>query len=329
MRIRLATILGSVGLAGIALAIGIFCLLTQVRWTSGPLAEASRGLDGLENRADLELAVQRTTDAGNAYFRTLDQRHIDTASSGLDELTMALESLDRTGIAVPVDSLHQSALRYGAVLQGAQDAAIQRLNADRTAQRAATTFRAKLRVLLAAQAQHQKTMNSRDGLDFFTRTTTAERIYVATQADRWMLEMELSRRDLEVTRDLSVLKSVREHHRYIRDLLTPWVDKGDQESVRLASALDDLDRHAQAMSSAELAWTKLLDLEGDRDSAASTLRRTATSLSQASREEARRRTDHAHGARPPPVPEPPPTSWTEPPTGCSPTRKPHANPLTS
>jgi len=283
-------------LAGIALAIGIFCLLTQVKWTSGPLAEASSGLDALENRAGLELAVRRTTDAGNAFFLTLDQRHIDTASSGLDELTMALEAIDRTGIAVPVDSLHQSALRYGAVLQGAQDAAIQRLNADRTAQRAATTFRAKLRVLLAAQAQHQKTMNSRDGLDFFTRTTTAERIYVATQADRWMLEMELARRDLEVMRDLTVLKSVREHHNYIRDLLSPWVDKGDQESIRLASALEDLDRHAQAMSSSELAWTKLLDLEGDRDNAALTLRRTATTLSQASREEARRRTEHAHGA---------------------------------
>ena len=157
MRIRPAIITASASLAGIALAIGLLCLLTQARWTAGPLADADRGLEALDSRADLELAVRRTTDAGEAYFRSLDIAQLDISAAGLIDLTTALETLDRTGIAVEADSLHQSALRYGAILAGAQDTAVELLGANRTAERAATSFRAKLRVLLAAQAQHQKT----------------------------------------------------------------------------------------------------------------------------------------------------------------------------
>ncbi len=293
MRIRPAIITGTAGLATVSLAIGVLCLVTQARWASGPLADARRGLDGLEHRTRLENAVRRTTDAGEAYFRTMDMAQLEVAAAGLDDLTVALEDLDRTNIAVEADSLHQSALRYGAVMQGAQDAATELLTAGRTAHRAATSFRAKIRVLLAAQAQHQKTENSRDGLDFFTRTTTAERIFVATQADRWMLELELARRELDLARDLTALKTVRSHHDRIRDLLAPWADKGDPESQRLASTITDLEKHEDAMRRLELAWSQLLDLDGDGRVAARTLRRTAIGLSLASRQEARERTDHA------------------------------------
>ena len=293
MRIRPAIIVGSAGLAGIAVAIGALCLVSQARWTTGPLAEAGRGLDALDHRAALEAAVRRTTDGGEAYFRTMDMAQLEVASAGLNDLTLALEQLDRTNIAVEADSLHQSALRYGAVLAGAQDAATELLTAGNKAHRSATTFRAKLRVLLAAQAQHQKTENSRDGLDFFTRTTTAERIFVATQADRWMLELELARRELELARDLTALKPVRAHHDRITDLLAPWSEKGDPESRRLASALEDLDQHTAAMTRLEQAWSQLLDLDGDGRTAARTLRRTAADLSLASRQEARQRTAHA------------------------------------
>jgi len=293
MRIRPAIIVGSAGLAGIALAIGTLCLVSQARWATGPLAEAGRGLDALDHRAALEAAVRRTTDGGEAYFRTMDMAQLEVASAGLNDLTLALETLDRTNIAVEADSLHQTALRYGAVLAGAQDAATELLTAGRSAQRAATSFRAKLRVLLAAQAQHQKSENSRDGLDFFTRTTTAERIFVATQADRWLLEIELARRELELARDLTALKPVRAHHDRITDLLAPWSEKGDPESRRLASALDDLEHHAAAMTRLEQAWSQLLDLDGDGRTAARTLRRTAADLSIASRVEARERTAHA------------------------------------
>ncbi len=239
---------GTAGLATIALAIGAICLVTQARWARGPLADADRGLQGLQQRADLEIAVRRTTDAGEAYFRTLDAAQIQVAGAGLTDMTGALETLDRTGIAAAADSMHQAALRYGAVLDGARDAAAEMVTAGHEAHRAAVSMRAKLRVLLAAQAQHQKTENSRDGLDFFTRTTTAERIFVATQADRWMLELELARRDLDVSRDLTALKPVRAHHGRIRDLLAPWAAKGDPESRRLASALDDVDAHAAALA---------------------------------------------------------------------------------
>jgi len=296
MKIRPAIIVGSAGLAGLALVIGAVCLLVQARWASGPLADASRGIAGLEQRAGLELAVRRTTAAGEAYFRTLDAAQLEVAGAGLEDVTTALEDLDRGGIAVEADSLHQSALRYGAVLAGAQDAALELLAADRAAERAAASCRAKLRVLLAAQAQHQKTMNSRDGLDFFTRTTTAERIFVATQADRWLLELELARRELAIARSLEPLQGVRSHHDHVRDLLQPWAEKGDPESLRLASALEDLEQHAAAMAQIELAWTQLLDLDGDGRAAARTLRRTAESLSLASRQEARSRTDRAQAA---------------------------------
>ena len=296
MRIRPAIITASASLAGIALAIGLLCLLTQARWTAGPLADADRGLEALDSRADLELAVRRTTDAGEAYFRSLDIAQLDISAAGLIDLTTALETLDRTGIAVEADSLHQSALRYGAILAGAQDTAVELLGANRTAERAATSFRAKLRVLLAAQAQHQKTENSRDGLDFFTRTTTSERIYVATQADRWMLELELARREVANERDLAALKPVRGHHGYIRDLLSPWADKGDPEARRLASALDDLDEHESASASLTQAWTQFLDLDGDARTASRTLRRTAEGLTLASRREARDRTRTARAA---------------------------------
>ncbi len=278
------------------MVIGAVCLFLQARWTAGPLADAGRGIAGLEHRAELERAVRRTTDAGDAYFRTMDLAQLEIAGAGLKDVTRALEGLDREGIAVEADSLHQSALRYGAVLAGAQDAARDLVGAERAAECAAAACRAKLRALLAAQAQHQKTMNSRDGLDFFTRTTTAERIYVATQADRWTLELELARRDLAVARSLDALRGVRSHHAYIRDLLQPWAEKGDPESQRLASALADVDGHAAAMAQIELAWTQLLDLEADGLAAARTLRRTAEGLALASRHEAASRTRSARAA---------------------------------
>ncbi|MBD3222112.1 hypothetical protein GF314_12820 [bacterium] len=221
---------------------------------------------------------------------------LEVAASGLNALTEALEALDRQGIAIEADSLHQSALRYGAVLAGAQDAAVELLDADRQAKRAALAFRAKLRVLLMAQAQHQKTENSRDGLDFFTRTTTAERIFVATQADRWMLELELARREIVGARDPVVLDPVRDHHGHIRDLLLPWSVKGDAESERLRSSLDDVDRHAEAMAAVKQAWSQLLDLDGDARVAARTLRRTADTLATAARSNLRDRTDTAREA---------------------------------
>ncbi len=287
---------GTAGLATIALAIGAICLVTQARWARGPLADADRGLQGLQQRADLEIAVRRTTDAGEAYFRTLDAAQIQVAGAGLTDMTGALETLDRTGIAAAADSMHQAALRYGAVLDGARDAAAEMVTAGHEAHRAAVSMRAKLRVLLAAQAQHQKTENSRDGLDFFTRTTTAERIFVATQADRWMLELELARRDLDVSRDLTALKPVRAHHGRIRDLLAPWAAKGDPESRRLASALDDVDAHAAALAVLEQAWVQILDLEGDGRTAAAALRVTAADLAAASRREAADRTAEAAAA---------------------------------
>jgi hypothetical protein len=314
MRIRPAIMTGTAGLATIALAIGAICLVTQARWARGPLADADRGLQGLQQRADLEIAVRRTTDAGEAYFRTLDAAQIQVAGAGLTDMTGALETLDRTGIAAAADSMHQAALRYGAVLDGARDAAAEMVTAGHEAHRAAVSMRAKLRVLLAAQAQHQKTENSRDGLDFFTRTTTAERIFVATQADRWMLELELARRDLDVSRDLTALKPVRAHHGRIRDLLAPWAAKGDPESRRLASALDDVDAHAAALAVLEQAWVQILDLEGDGRTAAAALRVTAADLAAASRREAADRTAEAAAACASPSwawcwPWPAPSSW--------------------
>jgi len=296
MRIRPAIIIGSAGLAAVALSIGVICLLVQVRWSAGPLAEAAQSMDGLERRAALDRAVRGTTDAGEAYFRTLDMAQLEIAGSGLSRLTEALEAIDRRDIAVEADSLHQSVLLYGAVLAGAQDAALELLEADRQAKRASTSFRAKLRVLLAAQAQHQKTENSRNGLDFFTRTTTAERIFVATQADRWMLELELARRELVAARDLLVLDPVRDHHGRIRDLLLPWSTKGDAEAERLKSALDDADRHAEAMASLKQAWSQLLDLDGDARVASHTLSHTADQLAVAARASLRGRTDAARQA---------------------------------
>jgi len=296
MRIRPAIIVGSSALAAVALSIGVISLLVQVRWTTGPLAEAAAGVAGLEQRAELDRAVRRTTDAGEAYFRTLEMIQLDVAGNGLVSITNALEDLDRRGIAVQADSLHQSALRYGAVLAGAQDAAQKLLEANRTAERSAAAFRAKIRVLLAAQAQHQKTENSRNGLDFYTRTTTAERIFVATQADRWMLELELARRELEGARDLMVLDPVRDHHGRIRDLLLPWSSVGDAESQRLVSSLADLDQHADAMGQLKLAWAQLLDLDGDARTAARTLRHTADQLAVAARGALRERTDEARAA---------------------------------
>ncbi|MEZ4386794.1 MAG: methyl-accepting chemotaxis protein [Candidatus Krumholzibacteriia bacterium] len=296
MKIRPAIIVGSAALAAVALAIGAICLFVQLRWTAGPLAEAAAGVAGLEQRATLDRAVRRATDAGEAYFRTLDMVQLEVAGAGLNEITESLESLDRRGIAVEADSLHQSALRYGAVLAGAQDAAVELLEANRKAQRSATAFRAKLRVLLMAQAQHQKTENSRDGLDFYTRTTTAERIFVATQADRWMLELELARRELVGARDLMVLDPVRDHHARIRDLLLPWSNVGDAESQRLVSSLSDLDSHAEAMMSLKQAWSQLLDLDGDARTASRTLRHTADELAVAARGSLRERTDAARRA---------------------------------
>lgn len=296
MRIRTAIIVGSAGLAAVALIIGAIGLVVQLRWTSGPLADTTRGLEGLEQRATLDRAVRRTTDAGEAYFRTLDMAQLDVAAAGLNELTGVLEAIDRDGIAIEADSLHQSALRYGAVLAGAQDAALELLDANRQAKRSALSFRAKLRVLLMAQAQHQKTENSRDGLDFFTRTTTAERIFVATQADRWMLELELARREIVGARDPMVLDPVRDHHGHIRDLLLPWSDRGDAEAERLSSSLDDVDRHAEAMAALKIAWTQLLDLDGDARVASRTLRRTADTLAVAARANLRERNDAARQA---------------------------------
>ncbi len=292
MRIRPAIITGTSGLAAVALAIGALCLGTHARWAAGPLADARQGLDTLEHRTLLENAVRRTTDAGEAYFRTMDPIQLEIAGAGLTDLTRALEDLDRTNIAVEADSLHQSALRYGAVLQGAHDAVAELQFTDGVARRSASSFRTKIRVLLAAQAQHQKTENSRDGLDFFTRTTTAERIFVATQADRWMLELELARQELDLARDLTALKPVRSHHDHIHDLLAPWAEKGDPESRRLASTIVDLDNHEDAVRRLEQAWTQLTDLDGDGRTAARTLRRTAAGLSLASLAEARDRTDH-------------------------------------
>jgi hypothetical protein len=302
MKIRTAIIAATASLAAVALITGAIGLLVQLRWTTGPLADASRGIDGLEQRATLDRAVRQTTDAGEAYFRTLDMAQLEVASAGLNAMTGALEALDREGIAIEADSLHQSALRYGSVLTGAQDAALELLAANRAAERAAAAFRAKLRVLLMAQAQHQKTENSRDGLDFFTRTTTAERIFVATQADRWMLELELARREIVAARDPQVLDPVRDHHGRIRDLLLPWSVKGDAEARRLESSLEDVDRHANAMGQLKLAWAQLLDLDGDARLAARTLRRTADSLAIAARSDLRDRTDTArqasqHGVR--------------------------------
>jgi methyl-accepting chemotaxis protein len=296
MRIRPAIIVGSSALAAVALSIGVICLLVQLRWTAGPLAEAAAGVAGLEQRADLDRAVRRATDAGEAYFRTLEMVQLEVAGDGLVAITRSLEDLDRRGIAVQADSLHQSALRYGAVLAGAQDAAVELLEANRTAQRSAAAFRAKLRVLLAAQAQHQKTENSRNGLDFYTRTTTAERIFVATQADRWLLELELARRELEGARDLMVLDPVRDHHGWIRDLLLPWSSMGDAESQRLVSSLSDLDRHAEAMVQLKQAWSQLLDLDGDARTASRTLRETADQLAVAARGALRERTEEARQA---------------------------------
>ena len=293
MRIRPAIIVSTIGLAGLALAIGVFCLLTQTRWAAGPLAALGEGLRALEQRAQLELAVRRATDAGAEFFRTLEESQIETAGAGLNELTRSLADLDRTGIAVPVDSLHQSSLRFGALLAAAADAAARLHEADSHAQHAATGYRAKLRALLAAQAQYQKTLNSRDGLDFFTRTTTAERIYVTAQADRLLLELELARRELHLTHDLQTLSPLRSHHDHIRDLLQPWAAKGDPEAQRLASALQDIDGHADAMARLELAWGQLLALKRDSGAAAGTLRRTAANLSRASRHEASTRSDQA------------------------------------
>jgi methyl-accepting chemotaxis protein len=283
MRIRSAIIASSIGLATLAMAIGVFCLLTQTQWTSGPLADVDQGLKALEQRAKLEMAVRRTTDAGSEFFRTLEQPKIESAGAGLNDLAQALADLDRSSIAAAVDSLHQSSLRYGAVLSAAENAAMRLHEADRQAHLAATSGRAKLRVLLAAQAQYQKTLNSLDGLDFFTRTTTAERIYISTQADRLLLELELARRELHLQRDLDALRSVRSHHDHIRDLLAPWADKGDPESERLASALVDLDSHADAMARLEIAWRQLQELQLDGRTAARTLQRTAENLTQASR----------------------------------------------
>ncbi len=286
MRLRTAIIVGSVGLAGLALAIGVFGLLTQARWTARPLASVADGLDALAHRAALEQSVRRATDAGAAWFRTFDQAQVDIAAASLRDLSQALDGLDRRNIGVAADSLHVCSLRYAAALTAARDAASRLLEADRQAHRAALAGRAKLRAVLAAQAQYQKTLNSRDGLDFFTRTTTAERIYVSTQADRLLLEIELARRELHQSRDLETLKPVRSHHDHIRDLLLPWAEKGDPEAQRLASALDDVDTHRDAMDRLELAWRQLQELEQDGRSAARTLRRTAESLSEASRAEA-------------------------------------------
>lgn len=294
MRIRPAIITSSAGLAGIALAIGTLCLVTQARWATGPLADADRSLQGLQQRTAVERAARRTTDAGEAYFRTLDAAQLTVAGEHLGALTGALGDLDRRGIATAADSLHQAGLRLGAVLAGAEDAAVDLMTAERTCSRTATALRAKLRVVLAAQAQHQKTENSRDGLDFYTRTTTAERIFIATQADRWMLELELARRDLTTSRDLAALRPVRAHHGRIRDLLAPWAERGDQEARRLASALEDLDRHEAAFGELQRSWAQILDLEGDGRAAARELRLTAAELTAASRRTAGR---HAAAAR--------------------------------
>jgi len=294
MRIRPAIITSTAGLAGVALAIGALCLVSQARWATGPLADAERSLDGLRERSAIERAVGSVADATEAYFRTLDTAQLEVAGEGLSILSGALAGLDRQGIAAAADSLHRAGLRLGAVLTGAEDAAVELLTAERACERAATALRAKLRVVLAAQAQHQKSENSRDGLDFFTRTTTAERIFVATQADRWMLELELARRDLATARDLEALRPVRAHHGYIRDLLLPWADRGGQESRRLASALADLDRHEAAFGALAAAWSQILDLEGDGRAAARELQLTSAALAGASRQEA---ASHARAAR--------------------------------
>ena len=147
MRIRSAIITSSAGLAGVALAIGAVCLVTQVRWAAGPLADAGRGVGSLQQRAAVATAVEQATDAQAAYFRTRDVDQLTLAEEQLTRLTRHLEALDRHGIATAADSLHRAGLRLGAVLEGAEATAAELLTAERTCDRAARSLRSGSRSL--------------------------------------------------------------------------------------------------------------------------------------------------------------------------------------
>ncbi len=296
MTIRSATIAGSAALAGLALSIGAFCLLTQARWATGPLAAAGRNLQAADQLAALALTARQAVEAGAGYWRTQEPQLGAQARARLDDLARGLAALEPATRAAPDDSLQVAALRYGEALATVQELTSRVNEADHGAERTLASSRTKLRAALAAQAQYQKTLNSRDGLDFATRAQTAERIIVSAQAERLLLELDHARRELRYSQDLAALDPVRSHHDRVRDLLDPWIVAADPEAQRLSSALDDLASHAIALSRLETAHQALHAERRAGDAAGDALLRCAERQSAHSRRAALAAADHARRA---------------------------------
>jgi hypothetical protein len=286
MRIRSAIVAGSAGLAGIALAVGAVCLLTQARWAAGPLAAADHGLRTLAQLDDLERAGGRVVTSTDRYHRSLDRADGAIAAAALATAERQLGDLTRSLDNAAADSLIDALRQLQSFLSGSEAAEAAFTAGSSLADSAAAACRGRLQAALAAQAQHQRVLNSRDGLDFRTRTTVSDRLFACAQAVHLLQDMEAARRGARHFPAAALFDEVRNVERRIRDLLEPWTAAGDLVATELSGVLAALDRYSIAIDRLEPAWRHHHELAAVGQAAGNALRLHTGRASRAGRDQA-------------------------------------------